>query len=505
MDDKTRYIDPNVQVDSLAVTDDIVICDEVQTDIIVEKTADAGVTIDGVLLKDDDVCAAEVQTDSIVSKSEGSPITFCSALAIDQIDEKTPDAGVTVEGVLLKDSDVCADEVQTDSLIAKTESDSIAVCSPLAVDQINQKTEATGVTVEGVLLMENDVCADEVQTDSLIAKTEAGAITVSSPLAVDQINENTLDAGVTIEGVLLKDSDVCADEVQTDSLIAKTESDSIAVCSPLAVDQINQKTEATGVTVEGVLLMENDVCADEVQTDSLIAKTEAGAITVSSPLAVDQINENTLDAGVTIEGVLLKDSDVCADEVQTDSLIAKTESDSITISSPLDVDQINENTLDAGVTIDGVLLKDSDVCADEVQTDSIISKSEGGAGVISITSTIAIDFISENTLNAGVTIDGVLLKDSDVCADEVQTDSLISKTESDSITVNSPLAVDQIDEKTAAAGVTIEGVLLKDSLVEFTPSGGVGVVWDTTAPTSLQEAINRIAAALATEIGVPIP
>lgn len=52
----------------------------------------------------------------------------------------------------------------------------------------------------------------------------------------------------------------------------------------------------------------------------------------------------------------------------------------------------------------------------------------------------AADTISEITSGAGVTVDGVLLKDSQV-------------------------STDQINEKTSAAGVTIDGVLVKDNTI----------------------------------------
>jgi len=100
-------------------------------------------------------------------------------------------------------------------------------------------------------------------------------------------------------------------------------------------------------------------------TQTLTNKTLT-APTLTTPKA-DVINEETGDAGVTVDGVLLKDS-----EVTTDT--------------------INEKTAAAGVTVDGVLLKDS-----EVTTDTI----------------------SEKTAAAGVTIDGVLLKDNDATLDEI--------------------------------------------------------------------------------------
>jgi hypothetical protein len=95
------------------------------------------------------------------------------------------------------------------------------------------------------------------------------------------------------------------------------------------------------------------------------------------------------------------------------------------INSP-SADAIAEKTTAAGVTIDGVLCKDSQVNTDQ---------------------------INEKTTAAGVTIDGVLCKDSQV-------------------------NTDQINEKTTAAGVTIDGVLCKDGSLVF---GGVAQGKDVTS------------------------
>jgi hypothetical protein len=91
----------------------------------------------------------------------------------------------------------------------------------------------------------------------------------------------------------------------------------------------------------------------------------------------------------------------------------------------------------------------------------------GGALVVSGATTLTTvsatvvqsDTVSEKTSAAGVTVDGVLLKDSQV-------------------------TTDQINEKTSAAGVTIDGVLLKDSGV-VTGAGTVSApVYSTTGDTN---------------------
>ena len=75
---------------------------EVSTDTISEKTAAAGVTIDGVLLKD-------------------------SAVTTDTINEKTAAAGVTIDGTLLKDKAVYPDGADTNTFIAVPVADTVAI------------------------------------------------------------------------------------------------------------------------------------------------------------------------------------------------------------------------------------------------------------------------------------------------------------------------------------------------------------------------------------------
>jgi hypothetical protein len=108
---------------------------------------------------------------------------------------------------------------------------------------------------------------------------------------------------------------------------------------------------------------------------------------------------------------------------QTDDKFKLTPADGVS------TDTISELTSAAGVTIDGVLLKDSEVTT---------------------------DVINEKTSATGVTIDGVLLKDSQV-------------------------TTDQINEKTSAAGVTIDSVLLKDGTVKATTTIGVGNATPSTS------------------------
>lgn len=145
----------------------------------------------------------------------------------DTISELTSAAGVTVDGVLLKDSQV-------------------------NTDQINEKTGATGVTIDGVLLKDS-----VVKTDTIVEKTSA--------------------TGVTADGVLLKDGGiVCAD------------------AATLEVDTVNEATAAAGVTVDGVLLKDgNSNAGRQIQI-----LTASGAITIKSGLVI--LNHATVVIAATL-------------------------------------------------------------------------------------------------------------------------------------------------------------------------------------------------------------
>ena len=146
-----------------------------------------------------------------------------TAVFTDTISENTAATGVTIEGVLLKDSIV-------------------------AVDTINESTPAAGVTIDGVLLKDNGITmigaldADTITTAGALTLQSFGAtavtlnsadVTVDLPLKVDQIDDIS-GLGVFIEGVKL----------QTDVLY---------------VDTINELTPTLGVTIEGTELNNNYV------------------------------------------------------------------------------------------------------------------------------------------------------------------------------------------------------------------------------------------------------
>ena len=108
--------------------------------------------------------------------------------------------------------------------------------------------------------------------------------TAGSNTDVQNVN---IDEGCAPSGINNAIREIMAD-------LADVNDGTIALETPVAdsfsTDTISEKTAATGVTIDGVLLKDNDVSADEVSTDT--------------------ISEKTSDTGVTIDGVLLKDNEM---------------------------------------------------------------------------------------------------------------------------------------------------------------------------------------------------
>lgn len=114
---------------------------------------------------------------------------------------------------------------------------------------------------------------------------------------------------------------------------------------------------------------------------------------------------------------------------------------------------------DVGIDMQGtkIDLDDAGTTSITADTDNQIDIEIGGADDFQFTantftalsgSTIETDTIAETTSAAGVTVDGVLIKDGGiVCADAAT------------------LEIDTVNEATSAAGVTVDGVLIKDTAI----------------------------------------
>lgn len=116
--------------------------------------------------------------------------TFSNGIKTDTVDEVTTGNGVVVDGVKCKDNEVYADAIQ-------------------------EKTTGAGVTIGGPSSSTDDVkvASKTVYTDKIAERTTGGKVSILntlnvSPIETDTINEKTLNNGVTIDGVNIKDGKI---------------------------------------------------------------------------------------------------------------------------------------------------------------------------------------------------------------------------------------------------------------------------------------------------------
>jgi hypothetical protein len=148
-----------------------------------------------------------------------------------------------------------------------------------ALKRFQVGSDGDGVTVGGALVVSGATTANTFSATAVNATgtvTFSGSVilsgtTTANTFSTDLITEKTSAAGVTIDGVLLKDSQV-------------------------TTDQINEKTSAAGVTVDGVLLKDTGVgsAASPVTLNSLAYPTE-GSVNfrnriINGDMRIDQRN-----------------------------------------------------------------------------------------------------------------------------------------------------------------------------------------------------------------------
>lgn len=152
-------------------------------------------------------------------------LSTTGTIIADTISELTSGSGVTVDGVLLKDSQV-------------------------TTDTINEKTAAAGVTADGVLLKDSSVALADGSVGNLALKIGADVNNGLYGVSDTQL-------GVAVEGALVAG-------FNTNGLFA---------------DVIEEKTSTVGVTVDGALIKDGSFVGKQATATATAAGLTTGALT----------------------------------------------------------------------------------------------------------------------------------------------------------------------------------------------------------------------------------
>ncbi len=211
-------------------------------------------------------------------------------------------------------------------------------------------------------------------------------------------------------------------------------------------------------------------------------------------LEVDTINEKTTDQGINIDSLIIKDEGINfpSDDKRffsdsglinvrniAETVLGEMRLNNVYIDNLLLTDAIQERVENAGVMIDGSLIKDRVLKIDDIVEDTP-NLGITVDGTLIKDKILTIDQIIEQTSNAGINIDGLVIKDVGInfVTDNVRIRSIASKLEirnvansiyknlkGDTVEGNVAVKSDSIVEKTSGAGVTIDNVVLKDGIV----------------------------------------
>jgi hypothetical protein len=136
------------------------------------------------------------------------------------------------------------------------------------------------------------------------------------------------------------------------------------------------------------------------------------------------------------------------------------------ILNQFEADQLDESTTDAGVTVDGLLIKDGDVLID----------TGGKVDLNGVTDSFILDADADTSLDAP-TDDQIDIKISGADDFKFTADTFTALS-------GSVIKTDTIQETTGAAGVTIDSLLIKDGVAYSpTPNGAVSGDGAITIPT----------------------
>src|SRR5690606_21721777 len=224
--------------------------------------------------------------------------------------------------------------------------------------------------------------------------------------------------------------------------------------------------------------------------NGFIKKDDSTLITNASLIddvfSINTINEVYSDSGVTIDGCLIKDGTVDGvdvNQLETDfnnHVNDSTDPHGSTLTqTTLNCSTINESVAEAGVTIDGCLIKDGTVDGvDVIQLESNFNAHVGASfdphGTTLTQTTLACSTINERVPEAGVTIDGCLIKDGTV--DGVDVSQLQSDTAAHILNSVNPHGVtltqttlncSTINEAASNVGVIIDGTHIKDNTINL--------------------------------------
>lgn len=249
--------------------------------------------------------------------------------AIEKVDGTAPITAIDVNGGSIDGAIIGANApvaVTATNLVANTDltiASSTTVTAILDEDDLVSNSATALATQQSIkAYVDSQVGTTDELSEILANGNTSGAndiiINASQKITVDTIDETTVDGGVTIDSVLLKDSAVVAATGTFTNLTANNDltiAGTVTVTSVLDEDNMASDDPAGLATQQSIkAYVDSQVGANNELSEVLANGNTTGGsdIIVSSGdvITTNTINETTSASGVTIDGILLKDGDI---------------------------------------------------------------------------------------------------------------------------------------------------------------------------------------------------
>ncbi|MFD2185975.1 choice-of-anchor L domain-containing protein [Aquimarina celericrescens] len=364
--------------------------------------------------------------------------------------------GYQYQVIITDNTFICTTTTSNSASLTFDDIATIAITTPIEIDDIVNGTEVTDVTISGTTTgveagqTVTVTFSDGVNPD---VTTTANVNPDGSWTATDADISSLNDGGITVDADV---SDLAGNAVNDQAPITlDTAPGTITITTPIEVDDIVNGTEVTDVTISGTTI---DVetgqtvtvtFSDGVNPDvTVTAMVGAGGAWTATDADISSLDEGpiTVDADV---------SDLAGNTANDQAPITLDTAATITITTPIEVDDIVNGTEVADVTISGTT---TDVETGQTVT---VTFSDGVNPDVTTTANVnpdgswtATDADISSLNDGGITVDADV---SDLAGNAANDQAPITLDTAATIAITTPIEIDDIVNGTEVTDVTISG------------------------------------------------
>mgnify|MGYP006077129433 CR=1 FL=1 len=316
-------------------------------------------------------------------------------LTVNTINEVTGSNGVSVEGVLLKDSVVNSDTVisqsaDTNLSLSGAGSGVVSILDSLIVDSITARSGTN--------------------TNLTLAGKGTGTVNITTAMTVDSISSRTADANLILSGngtgdVRINDNLEVTSSVKSDTITTyNTDTNLTLTGNGTGIVYVNDALDVNG-TISATSITTDTVTSETADTDLTLSGTGTGTVVVDDTLRVDTIESASNNTSIQLSGRGTGGVQI-TDSLQVNSVAGYTLNADLTLSG----NGTGNVVVSTGLIVDTITSR---------QTDTNLSLTANGNGKVYINDTFEWTGTATGSIdgNAGTVTNGVYTSGNQSIAD----------------------------------------------------------------------------------------